>query len=82
MLSIALHARVHDDVFDAIGAETVVIVVRPGDALADAEGKRWVDRVIRRTAVSEVPEGVLLVGLLHAPFSAFFEVLAMTLGRI
>ena len=34
------------------------------------------------TAVPEVPEGVILVGLLHAPFSAFFEVLAMSLGQI
>ena len=34
------------------------------------------------TAVPDIPEGYILVGLLLARFSAFLEVLAMTLGRI
>ena len=34
------------------------------------------------TAVPDIPEGVILVGLLLARFPAFLEVLAMTLGRI
>ena len=34
------------------------------------------------TAVPDIPEGVILVGLLLARFSAFIEVLAMTLGRV